>query len=164
MSGGAAELGGPAALRTISSRQTFFVKFVQPIVWIGGFGIGVVAASFAAIVGTLPAPLAWLFLAVWALGTIIFMRLLAPLKKVSIAGNSLVISNYRREITVPLAEIDGVTQNRWLNFHPVTIRLRHDTEFGRTITFMPKARFLLPWSSHPIVSELRDLASEPHQM
>jgi len=87
-------------------------------------------------------------------------RLLSPLKKVSIAADSLIISNYRREIAVPLGEIERITENRWLNYRPVTIHLRHDAGFGRTITFMPKVRPFLLWRSHPIVAELRALANE----
>ena len=67
----------------------------------------------------------------------------------------LVVSNYFREVRIPRRKISGVSENRLLNHHPVTITLREDLGFGRRITFMPTARFFALWSSHPVVSELR---------
>jgi hypothetical protein len=45
-----------------------------------------------------------------------------------------------------------------MSHHPVTIHLRHETPFGRRITFIPKFRLLPFWRTHPIVNELRKLA------
>jgi hypothetical protein len=56
---------------------------------------------------------------------------------------------------VPINFIESVTENRWINVHPVTVHFRGDTEFGRTITFMPKSRLMFFWSSHPVVGELK---------
>lgn len=154
---------GSATPRTISSRQTLFAKVILPALWIGTVGAGALTVSVGSLTGNLPAPLSLIFLAVWALGATMFWRLLVPLKKVGIDGVSLTVSNYRREITVPLGEIESVTENRWLNYRPVTIHLRHDTGFGRKITFMPKVRPFLLWRSHPIVAELRALADPQHQ-
>lgn len=161
MSSGAAAPDGGSAVRTISSRQTFFAKFVLPVLWISTFGAAALAVSFGAIVGNMPPQAAWIFLGLWALGTTMFLSLFAPLKKVTIAAHSLVISNYHREIAVPFTEIERVTENRWFNYHPVTVHFRHQTELGRTITFMPKVRPFLFWRSHPIVAELRALAVGP---
>jgi hypothetical protein len=162
VSGGAAELGATVAPRAISSRQTFFVKFILPVLWIGSFGAGVVAVSLGSIGGNVPPEAAWIFIGLWVLGTTMFSLLFVPLKKVSIAGNVLAISNYRRQIAVPATDIARITENRWLNYHPVTIHLRRDTALGRTITFMPKVCPFLFWRSHPIVAELRALASGQH--
>jgi hypothetical protein len=80
------------------------------------------------------------------------------LKEVSVDENFLYVSNYVKEISIPLSQIQDVTENRWLNSHPITIHLRSPSEFGDKIVFMPKVRFLAFWSSHPVVSELRTLA------
>ena len=77
-----------------------------------------------------------------------------PLKRVRTDGRNLYISNYFHEITVPLTAVGDVTENRWINIHPVTIHFRRDTEFGRRITFMPTTRMFSSWSSHPVVEEL----------
>ncbi len=169
MSGGeTAALGATAAPRMISSRQTFFAKFVLPTLWIGIFGAVTLALWLGLFWGSQmsgpPLPLKWTFLAVLLVGGTIFLRTTARLKRVRIDGDTLLISNYRTEIRVPVSDIVDVTENRALNHHPVTITLRHETEFGRTITFMPKVRPFLLWRSHPVVPELRELASGHRQM
>jgi len=82
----------------------------------------------------------------------------AGLKRVRLDSTSLYVSNYMKEITVPLNMIADVTENRWINIHPVTVHFRVNTEFGQKITFMPTVRFFSIWSSHPIVAELKHLA------
>ncbi len=167
MTSGAAALGATAAPRTISSRQTFFLKFILPVPWIGIFGAVTLALWLGLFWGSQmsgpPLPLKLTFLTVLLAGGTILLRTVARLKRVRIDGDSLLISNYRTEIRVPLSDIVDVTENRALNHHPVTITLRHETQFGRTITFMPKLRFF-PFLRHPIVAELRALASGQSQM
>jgi hypothetical protein len=51
-----------------------------------------------------------------------------------------------------------VTENVWLNMHPVTIHLKAPAEFGDRIVFMPKGRSFAFFSSHPVVAELKELA------
>jgi len=168
VNGGEPAPSGLATPRTISSRQTIFAKFVLPTLWIGIFGAVTLALWLGFFWGSQssgpPLPLKWTFLAVLLVGGTILLRTVARLKRVRIDGDSLLISNYRTEIRVPLSEIAAVSENRALNHHPVTITLRRETAFGRRITFMPKVRFLFPWSSHPIVAELRDLASQRAQI
>ncbi len=82
-----------------------------------------------------------------------------PLKRVRVGGGQLYVSNFRKEIVVPLTFIEIVTENRWINVHPVTIHFRGDTEFGRKISFMPKTRVMFFWSSHPVVGELRRMVA-----
>jgi len=147
----------------ISSAQTFFAKVVFPVVWIGGFSIGTIALFAAERMTARPAPpgMPWVFLGATLLGSAAIYWYCVRLKRVDIDGDSLFVSNYRREIVVPLADVDGVTENRWVNMHPVTIHLRRDTEFGRSITFMPKIQWFLFLRSHPVVAELR-LAARAH--
>ncbi len=163
MSGGAPAPSGPAAPRSISSRQTLFAKFVLPVLWIGIFGAVTLALWLGFFWGSQtsgpPLPLKWTFLAVLLVGGTILLQTTARLKRVRIDGDSILISNYRIEIRVPLSDIVAVSENRALNHHPVTITLAHETVFGRRITFLPKLRLFFPWLRHPIVTELRELAS-----
>jgi len=129
------------------------------MLWAGGFGggtLGLWLGSFAA--NPPPAAMKWIFLALWVLGTVSFRWLLGSVKKVRLDGTLLHVSDYRREIAVPLAEIEDVSENWWMSHHPVTLHLRHDTPFGRKITFIPQFRLQLFWRTHPIVNELRKLA------
>ena len=154
MTRGEAEGARPVLPRTISSAQTFFTKFVLPGLWIPIFG-GVVVAAW---LGLLPPEMKVAGLLAWLVGATIMWRTCARLKRVRLGDGALYISNYSIEIRVPVSEIEEVTENRWINIHPVTIRFRNETEFGSRITFMPKVRMFGLWRSHPIVAELRELA------
>ena len=140
----------------LSSRLTFITKTIFPACWIVVFGA--VTAFFWVSTG-LPAETRWLFLAAWIAGALSFWWWCMPLKRVRVSGGQLYVSNFRKEIVVPLTSIGSVTENRWINVHPVTIHFRGDTEFGRKISFMPKTRVMFFWSSHPVVGELRRMVA-----
>jgi hypothetical protein len=147
--------------RTISSAQTFLMKFVFPTFWISIFGFGTLTLFLGGFRGPNNSPppdgMKWSFLAGWILGTLFIYWACARLKKVRIDDSAIYVSNYLKEIRVPFDAIAEVTENRWINIHPVTIRLRSASEFGDRVTFMPKMR-IFNWRSHPVVTELRELA------
>lgn len=146
--------------RMLSSAQTFWMKFVFPTIWISVFGFGTLAMFVGGFRGpnSTPAPpdMKWEFLAAWVAGTTFIYWACARLKRVRIEGSTIYVSNYLKEIRIPFEAIADVTENRWINIHPVTIHLRSATEFGDRIVFMPKIR-IFGWSSHPVVAELREL-------
>lgn len=76
----------------------------------------------------------------------------------SMDDKNLYVSDYRKEIAIPLSEIADVTENRWLHAHPVTINLRNQTVFGDKIVFMPTFKYFAFWTGHPIVGELLNAA------
>jgi len=147
-----------SALRTLSSRQTFFLKIVSPLAWVLGMG-GLVVRLFAT-------PGAWGFthdvrwglLAVWLIG-VAFAASSLRFKRIRMDGTMLYVSNYLQEIEVPLADVAAVDENLWLKTHPVTIRLAHDTAFGDRLVFTPRAAWFRWWAPHPVVAEIRDAAS-----
>ena len=138
----------------LSSLQTFWTKVVFPAVWIPLFGL-------APLIGFLGQPEAsdasvkWTFLFAWLAGTAFIYWSCIRLKAVSLDGSHLYVSNYLKEISIPLTEVSDVTENVWLNIHPVTIHLRSPSEFGDKIVFMPKVRFFAFFSSHPVVGNLK---------
>ena len=105
----------------------------------------------------LESPSAWILLLVWIAGSAFLLWDSFRLKAVSVDENLLYVSNYLKEIAIPLSHIYDVTENIWLNTHPVSIYLKSPSEFGGRIVFMPKTRFLF-FSSHPVVKELKQLA------
>jgi len=147
--------------RTLSSAQTFLVKFVFPTIWISMFGLGTLGLFLGVFrdCGDAAPPdwMRWQFLAIWIVGSAFIWWGCARLKRVRTDGSAIYVSNYFREVRIPLDAIRDVTENRWINIHPVTIHFRHDTPFGGRIVFMPTVRFF-GWRSHPVVSELRELA------
>jgi hypothetical protein len=135
--------------RRLSSAQTFFTKIVFPVLWIVGFGT---VTLFLRCPTATKVP----FLAVWMLGSVLIYQWCVRLKRVSIDDSFLYVSNYLREVRVPLRDVVAVGENRWVNSHPVTITLRSVTEFGDRIVFMPKVRPFGLWSSHPVVAAIRE--------
>lgn len=148
-------------IRTLSSAQTVLVKLIFPPAWFLGFGAGALAlwsASARLQGGADPLmPSKWLFLIAWVAGSAFIYWGCVRLKRVQLDGSTLLISNYRTTIVVPLRDVESVTENRWINTHPVTLHLRRPTDFGSDIMFMPTVRLFGFWSSHPVVGELREL-------
>lgn len=157
--------GSGVAARRISSAQTFLMKYLFPVIWIGGFGLGTLTLWVHIIPANAanPPPVAmkWQFLVAWVIGSSFILWACAGLKRVRIDDTRLYISNYQREIAVPFGNVVNVTENRWLNIHPVTIEFRSPTDFGQRITFMPTILLFGFFRSHPVVAELRKLAGLP---
>lgn len=99
----------------------------------------------------------WQFLAIWVVGSAFILWGCSRLKRVRVDESGLLVSNYLKEIRIPFDDILDVTENRWINIHPVTIHFRQSTPFGERVVFMPRVR-LFAWTSHPVVGELRTLA------
>jgi hypothetical protein len=137
--------------KTISSDVTFFFKIVFPSVWIGGFAFG----TFCHFIYNMPEK--WIFLIALLIGTVFLVPLCMPLKRVMIDGNKLIVSNYLKTISIPLSEIEQVTENIFISIRPVWIHLKNATEFSTKIMFMPKTRLCI-FTSHPIVKELKELS------
>lgn len=151
--------------RTISSAQTYLMKVIFPVLWIGAFAMATIllfsgGGGFTDAAGNPPGPsVKWMFLfATLAGGAFIYWTCIR-LKRVALDEQALYISNYHTEIVVPLRDIDDITENRWINIHSITIHFHRDTEFGPRIEFMPKVRWFVFFSSHPIVAELRAAAA-----
>jgi hypothetical protein len=138
----------------LSSRQTFFSKFIFPPIWIGASGLGLMKAGFGA-----PAR-GWPIVFVgWIVASGFVYWSCARLKRVSIDEQFLYVSNYFNEIAIPFSDIGDVTQNPWMNNQHVTIHFKVPTEFGGAIVFMPRFRFFPFVGPHPVVDRLKQLAN-----
>ena len=90
--------------------------------------------------------LALLGMAMWVVWSLV------PLKRVALSETSLHVSNYLREIVVPLSDVNSVTEIEGRAYR-VVIEFKRRTRFGRRIRFSPIG--WTPPSPHPIVAELR---------
>ncbi|HEU4584719.1 MAG TPA: hypothetical protein VFR95_03170 [Gemmatimonadaceae bacterium] len=153
--------------RTLSSTWTFFHKFLLPVILTGVFAVALRAALEArgayssTRTGAPPTDLLLLGV-VMLVGIAASVVFCAPLKRVRLSddGESLLVSNFLREWTVPVGLISDVTQNRWLKLRPITIHLRIDPGCGTRVAFMPPLRInFLFWHEDPEVGELRALAA-----
>jgi hypothetical protein len=132
------------------------MKFIYPALWIL-WGSAFLSAFFDGSKGA-DAPIKWIILIMWVAGFAFICWSSVRLKKVSVDDDFLYVSNFIKEISIPLSDIYDVTENVWVSIHPVTIHLKSQSEFGDKIVFMPTTRFFPFFSSHPVVSELKDLA------
>ncbi|MGZ3254728.1 MAG: hypothetical protein ACXU7D_10515 [Burkholderiaceae bacterium] len=150
-------------MKTLSSAQTIFIKILFPTFWISGFGLATIILWLIPIYiktgAHPPDEMKWDFLLAWIVGAIFIWWTCIDLKRVRIDSENLYISNYLKEVSIPLNMIVDVTENRWVNAHPVTIHFRNVTEFGQKIKFMPTVRFFSWWSTHPVVAELKEIAN-----
>jgi hypothetical protein len=99
----------------------------------------------------------WWIIVVGSLVSVYIYRHVVSLKAVSVDDEFLYVSDYFKEISVPLSEIEDVTQSGWIKNQSVKIHLSPPSEFGDKIAFMPTTRFF-NFGSHPVVDELKQLA------
>ncbi len=149
--------------RKLSSLQTPLTKIVFPAAWISLFGFGTLSLFLGGFKGADDA-LKWKFLLGWLVGSAFIYWSCIRLKEVSVDDEYLYVSNYLKKARIPLSQIYDVTENVWLNIHPVTIHLKTPSEFGDKIIFMPKSRLFAFFSSHPVVAELKELARSKRRL
>jgi hypothetical protein len=147
--------------RTLSSRLTFIAKFVVSpfFVLVALLVVLLLSNSFRKTGGAgSPGFGIWVFMMLWFAVVALFVRRFITWKRVKMDTSNLYISNYFKEIQVPLNQISAVSERRWSGPPTVTIQLRQPTEFGQAIRFNPRLepRF---WREHPVVTELRQIAS-----
>jgi hypothetical protein len=155
------------ARRVLSSAQTVVVKFLAPLL-VFAMGFGAALAPFVRSVGAFPPfrilhmlpvrgqEAAWL---IWLLAMVYDIWWAWRMLLVSVDDEQIHLSDFFTEFALPLDAISAVTENRWINLHPVTIEFSSLTPWGYTVKFIPKFRPFAPnWISHPVVAELRELA------
>ena len=157
--------------RTLSVRHTALLKFVLPPIWIGvvGYGVWQLSSNPEMVLvdreaGAATIALRWLLLALVAASLLVLFAFVVPLKRVRLAPDGLLVSNYLREITVPFRAIARVRQNWLPTFRLVALDLRTDTTLGRRVIFMPAATQRMAfwradyWREDALVDELRRFA------
>ena len=154
-------------MEELSSRLTFFYKFVFPTLWIGVFAL-VTLLMFVAPEASRSKEdvreIRWLFLAVTVVGAALFYWACMRIKRVFLDRRELVISNYRRTIRVPLRDVERVSASLLMSPELIWLHLRRPTELGSRIVFMPKQRFFGGWRRHPLARRLNELLASPEGM
>jgi hypothetical protein len=144
--------------RELSSKQTFLLKIILPV-----FIIIIFAASFLMLLissrRTEFLPLIIMFPVLLVVSLLAMRLTLMKYKKVSIDEQFLYVSNYRKEITIPVSDIADVTEVKWFRTRPITIHLKNDSQFGRKIVFTPKLNGFRIFADNPFVAELKELAA-----
>jgi hypothetical protein len=141
--------------RTLSSPQTFVMKFILPALCLTGF-----AAAAVLLRHSPPADGRWQFLGVTVLAAVFLYRSCIRVKRVAMDERWLYVSNYVREIRVPLEEINAVWDNRSIHCGLITVGFSRDTELGSRITFIPRMRWWGSFRPHPVVAEIESASRQ----
>jgi hypothetical protein len=151
----------------LSSRWTYFIKYIVAPFWILCFGVVALTVALAPGGGladgraTPPPPgMQWLFVFIWIVASIGILRFTFPIKRVELRGDRLFVSNYFREWEIFPSDIESVRQNRWVNARPIRVRLRREIDgVGSSFAFIPPQRAMLRfWREDPQVEQLRRFA------
>jgi hypothetical protein len=143
--------------RELSSKQTFFLKIILPIFFVVMMTIAFLGIIFSSR-GNELLIMVIVFLMIGFVGIISMYLTVMRYKKVSVDELFLYVSNYRKEIKIPVSVIDDVTEIKWIRTRPITIHLKNGSEFGRKIVFTPKLDGFRIFADNPLIAELKELS------
>jgi hypothetical protein len=131
-------------MKRISSRSTFFLKRVFPVLW---FGFIVIFALLFYVAPETPPLLDFAAPALMAVvGYVVMKKFLWDLADEVLDGGDFLVVKYRgREESIPLANIMNVNATMLVNPPRITLRLDVPGKFGNEVTFSP----LRPFSLNP---------------
>jgi hypothetical protein len=139
------------AMVRISSKATFFYKWVFPAIWFGGLGL--VATTSLRFQGAFAFPM--LVLPVMAVVGFFIMRALIfdLVDEVWDAGDALIVCNRGAEDRIALSDIKNVSYSSMTSPPRVTLSLRRQSAFGQVVTFCAPLR-LIPLTTSPMIDKL----------
>lgn len=105
-----------------------------------------------------PDSMRWIFLGVWLIVSAYLVWFAWRLRRVSLQDGMLIVSNYFREVSVPVADISKVKQSYMSNPPTINIHLDHPTELGQRILFVPAGSGGC-FSEHSITTELKEIVA-----
>jgi hypothetical protein len=156
--------------RTLSSPLTLIVKVVVPTIWTA-MVVGTVAAAPLAdetwrrAAGLPHDPTSWAEFLIWSVVcTPLIFAFGLSLKHVRLDNGTLRISNYLKQIQIPLSDLAAVSEKRLVRFagpYRIVLQFRRPTDFGDSIAFLPKALWRTArkssdlWGPHPDAEALR---------
>jgi hypothetical protein len=141
--------------RIDSSVFTFIYKFMFPFISVCMFILMTITFFYLTklpFLSKIAASLCFLIIASF------FCFFGAPLKRIFIAKDHLLISNYFKTIRTSFSEVDHISEATAIYPNTATIHFKTDTKFGRKIVFMPKLSFRT-YGYHPDVKELQELVA-----
>ncbi len=141
-------------MQVISSRQTFFIRKVFPVIW---FGFLAVFCALAANAGAWKEPAFFIGPLAMAVAGFVVMRLLVRdlADEVRDGGGFLVVRRGGDEERVALANVMNVGMSQFTNPRRLSLRLRRPGRFGDEVVFIPKSGFQLnPFARNKVAEDL----------
>lgn len=147
-------------MRRLSSSLTFFYKRIFPCIWLGFVLLfPVVILTYPPKNGAPVAPFLLVPLMLAFLGGVLFWKLIWVLvDEVWLDGDRLLIKNSGQQATIALTDVINVNVTAMTNPRRITLRLRTQSRFGRTVAFMPAVThgFMNAFRPDPIAEALID--------
>lgn len=149
--------------KRISSRNTFFVKRVFPLLWFGGLTLFLATALSAGLHARAKPALVFFVVPflMFGLGFWLMRRLVFDLADaVYDDGDALRVRFRGEEERIPLANIINISYSGLTNPPRATLTLRQPGMFGKEVTFSPVQKIFGPLlrTTNPIVSDLIERA------
>ncbi len=142
-------------MKTISSKQTFFIKKIFPVIWLGGVAFAIIITILA---GALRAGPQFLIgpILMLVIGFVIFRKLVWDLAdEVCDGGDFLIVRRGSVEDRVQLADIMNVSISQFSNPPRLSLRLRKPGKFGDEIVFSPpRTSVFNPFARNPVAEDL----------
>lgn len=146
---------GTEMMRKISSRSTFIVKRVFPLVWFGLLGFFVVIILFTKDSEGGPPLFVLIFPVIMGVfGWFMMKKMVWDLAdQVLDAGDFLVVRFGNEQEQVPLSNIINISYSYMMNPPRVTLTLRAAGRFGNEVSFSAPQSFI-PFAKSPVVDDL----------
>ena len=76
--------------------------------------------------------------------------------------NNLYIKRFKKNDVIQLIDVVDVYDNKWTAAHPVCIKVKSKSKFGKKIYFIPSREYAANYwfTTHPIVAELKKIVKE----
>ncbi len=142
--------------RRISSRNTFFLKRVFPVLWFGIVAVSLAGAVAAARAARALPPVFFIApLILLGVGYLLMRNLVFDLAdEVWDEGDGLRVRFGSAEERIALTDIINVGYTLFINPPRITLTLRHAGSFGREVSFSPPRVWFAPFARNPLVTEL----------
>src|SRR5215467_303787 len=143
-------------MRRISSKATFWYKWIFPLIWFGFLAVFAAVGLVAGSGNNRPFPIFVLIMPflMAVVGYFIMKKLVFDLvDEVWDDGAALIVKDKGREDRVALSNIMNVSYSPLINPPRVTLMLRQPSNFGTEITFSAPARFV-PFAKSPVIEDL----------
>jgi hypothetical protein len=131
--------------RVLSSGATLLYKIILPLAvlaLIGAFAVDLYLHYDTIVFNGkrgAAGPHGWYWaLAVWIAAAAFFWVVFAPLKKVSVEGDHLVVSNFLRKWRVPFSSVANVRMVPSTRPCPIIIEMKENLGFGKSAKFLAK--------------------------
>lgn len=147
-------------MKIISSKQTFFLKRVFPVFWLGILGMfvatGFISGSSRKVAMEDTLPFILIPIIMIAFGFVLFRKLVWDLAdEVSDCGDFLLIRKSGVEERIRLSEVMNVSMSSFTNPQRLTLRLRKPGKFGDEVAFVPTRNFSFnPFARNPVAEDL----------